>query len=96
VLRHCPLDVRLAGSEDGAQKGQHGGVDLITVCANISKIKFWKYSKVLSAFTPATRIGAHEGVGAFTKSAKAGIMHAVGRMARHVTWATDGIANLAS
>ena len=31
VLRHGPLDLRLAGSEDGAQKGQHGGVHLIAV-----------------------------------------------------------------
>ncbi len=43
--------------------------------SSISKINFWKYSLVLSAFAPATRIGAHKGVGAFTKSAKAGILY---------------------
>jgi len=52
-------------------EGQQVSVHLISVRANISKIKCWKCFEVLSAFTPATRIGAHKGVGALTKSAKA-------------------------
>jgi hypothetical protein len=42
MLRHDPLDVRLAGSGHCAQNGQHVSVNLIALCANISKIKFWK------------------------------------------------------
>jgi hypothetical protein len=45
------------------------------VCANISKTKLWQYSLFLSTFIPETRIGAHNGVGAFTKSAKARILY---------------------
>jgi hypothetical protein len=44
ILRDGPLDVRLDGSKHDEQRGQYVRVDLIAVCANIAKIKFWKYS----------------------------------------------------
>jgi hypothetical protein len=44
LLRYGPLNVRLAGSEHGAQTDEHVRLHLIAKGANISKIKFWKYS----------------------------------------------------
>ena len=36
--------IRIKNEEHGAQQGQRASVCQIDVCANISKIKFWKYS----------------------------------------------------